>query len=101
MIPLSLLPGRARRRCLRLLRRVREQPYGTDCVRGEYHGALFRDAQRLHYAGLITAAASKPNWGRLLGDPRASKYPFRELTLFADEAEARKQYPNSIMPRKG
>lgn len=89
MISLSNLKGPARRRCMRIVRDIRTH-HGCLFVRGE---SAFRDAQRLHRAGLITAVASKWNWA-------GGRRPFRELALFLDEGEARKQY-RTILPRSG
>jgi hypothetical protein len=52
----------------------------------------FRDAERLHRAGLVTAVASKSNWIGIGGGKRA----FRELAVFATESEARARYGESF-----
>ena len=90
MTSLYNLKGDARRRCMRILREIRAH-HGCLFVRGE---SAFRDAQRLHRVGLITACVSKHNLWR--PGPR----PFRELALFLDESEARKRY-RTILPRSG
>ena len=87
--PLHSLKGPARRRCMKLLRRLRDpKRFGCIFVR---HEPEFREAERLHRAGLLTACASKWNW---MGGRR----PFRELALFVDESDARKQY-KTVLPR--
>lgn len=67
MTPLSKLSGPARRRCLRMARKVRSpSQFGCLFVRGE---DSFRDAERLHHAGLVTVVVSKWSWdaqGRLV-----------------------------------
>jgi hypothetical protein len=88
MTPYGLLKGPARRRCNRLLREVQE--HGCTWVRGE---DTFRDAERLHNAGLLVAAVSKYRWWG------GGKRPFRELALFASRAEAEARYGRSILPR--
>ena len=90
MISLFSLKGPARRRCMKMIREIKAS-HGCMFVRGE---DKYRDAERLHRAGLITAAGSKWNW---MGGRRR----FRELALFLDEGEARKQYPWTIMNRTG
>jgi len=86
MTPLGLLSGDARRRCMRLLRRIRAR--GVVWAR---RSSEFRDAERLHRAGLITAVVSKYN---LFGGPR----PYRELGLYPTEAAARRLY-RTVLPR--
>jgi hypothetical protein len=88
MTPFHALQGKARRRCLKLVRRIRARYL---FVRGE---ASFRDVERLHQARLVTAAASKWNWAGI------GTRPFKELAVFANEDEARKLYPESILPRR-
>jgi hypothetical protein len=76
---------------MRLLRKVRAEGYVF--VRGE---DSFRDVQRLHEAGLVTAAVSRHN---LFG--RKPRRPFRELAVFATVNAALDRYPtNCILPRK-
>lgn len=87
MLSLWEIPGRSRRRHWRLLRRVRAE--GWIYIRNWHE---FRIVERLHHAGLVTACVSK---GLFSSGP----YPFRELAVFADEAEARRQYP-SPLPRR-
>lgn len=76
------LPGEARRRCERLLARVRAR---TQYVRTRHE---IRDARRLADAGLICAAVSK---GRFIGA--------LELALFASETEARRRY-KVLLPQR-
>ena len=85
------LRGKARRRCLRFLAHVKSDWQPT-FVSSRHHAVEFRDAERLHRAGLLTASATKWNW---LGGSKP-----RELALFMDEDEARRRY-RGIMPRKG
>jgi hypothetical protein len=92
---LEQLKGPARRRCLRLLRRVHDpDSYGSIFIRSK-HPHAFRDAIRLHRAGLCTVAGSK--WGWLAKPP----VQFRELVLYASEADARKYHGATILPRTG
>ena len=91
MISLFNLNGSARRRCMRMLRNIRAH-HGCLFVRDE---ASFRDAERLHRAGLVTAAISKHNWWR------GGRRPFRELAIFLDEGAARREYPRTILNRRG
>lgn len=94
MIKYGALRGARLRRHRRLLLRVQRGHFGLGgpiYVRAE---AEFRMAERLHRAGLITAAVSRHNWFGF-GNPRR---PYRELALFARDAEARRQYP-CIMER--
>lgn len=86
MKPLAQLRGGARRRCMKLLRRVRTR--GCVWVRCE---SQYRDAERLHRVGLVTAVVSKWSWGN-------GSRPFRELALYPTEADARKMY-RTILPR--
>lgn len=88
MKTLSSLNGRQRRRHRRFLRHIVAR--GAVWVSSEPE---FRMAERLHSAGLVTAAASKKNW---LGKGRR---PFRELAVFASEDAARKMYPWTVMAR--
>lgn len=89
MKTLSKLNGRQRRRHRRFLRRITAR--GAVYVRREFE---FRMAERLHRAGLATAAASKANlFGAYTGRP------FRELAVFAREDEARRMYPWTVMSR--
>lgn len=81
------LHGRSLRAHRRLLRRV--QYCGPVYVDSEPE---FRMAERLHRAGLITAAVDRFN---LLGRSRRT---FKRLALFASETEARERY-GIIMPR--
>ena len=74
---------------MKLLRRVRAR--GCVWVRRECE---YRDAERLHHVGLITAVVSKYNH---LG---VGSRPFRELALYPTEADALKMY-RTILPRKG
>jgi hypothetical protein len=98
MLRFEELRPRQRRAHLRLLRKLeactkdyRAYRPAEIWVRGE---ASFRKAERLHRAGLLTAAPSK---GNFFGTGRR---PFRELALFLVEEEARKKYRH-IMPRSG
>jgi hypothetical protein len=83
MVRLPNLRGHARRRCMKLLRRVLSD-YQPVFVHRDECG--FRDAERLHRAGLVTAVMTKPNWGWIMGH---GGRPFRELALYARESEAR------------
>ena len=73
---------------MRLLAQV--QATGCVFVREQHE---FRDADRLHRTGMLTAVVAKWSWA-------GGKRPFRELALFASEPEARKRY-RRILPRKG
>lgn len=89
MIRYHDLRGQSRRRHRRLLAAVlrRRVMY----VRREHE---FRMAERLHRAGLVVACISKANlFGPFTGRP------FRELAVFATEAEATQQY-RRMLPRK-
>ncbi len=81
------LRGPRRRRHRRLLRDVQRSPHGV-YIR---HESEFRMAERLHRAGLVTACVSKFDW---LGGCR----PYRELAVFAVEAEALRHY-DRLLPR--
>ena len=85
------LRGRRLRTHQRLLRRIASRPMRVIYVRSNVE---FRMAERLHRAHLLTACISKWNW---LGPPNGR--PFRELTLFKSEADARQQY-GRILPRR-
>jgi hypothetical protein len=93
------LTGKQRRAHLRWLRRTTtgSKYWGIDDradythIRGEDN---FRYAERLHRAGLITAAVSK---GNMLG---IGSRPFRELAVFLDEAKAR-AICRTLMVRRG
>lgn len=88
MIPYSMLKGPARRRCDRLARKVRE--HGVAYV---YRESDFRDAERLHNAGIIVAAIGKYRFWP------GGKRPFRELALFPDRASAEECHPRTILPK--
>ena len=57
MLSLYQLSGPSRRRCMRIVRRVKTGE--IKFARGE---PFFRDVERLHRAGLITAAISRSSW---------------------------------------
>ena len=90
---LQELKGPARRRCMKLARLVRTQ--GVVYLRRDHE---FRDAFRLHLAGLVTAAVSKFD---LMGywERHGKSWAFKELALFPTEAEALKRY-ETILPRR-
>lgn len=93
------LRGKARRRCLRLLRSIDRFEQGPKEACAFFRGAdAFRDIERLHRAGLVTAAASKGNVFGMFGR-RKGKYPFKELAVFLDEGTARERYPWTVLPR--
>jgi hypothetical protein len=86
------LPGKARRRCARLLRRVLDAPYGVS-VDYAGHGPgvhpAERDARRLSDAGLLVAAVVKAGW-----------ISRRELCLFPTLEAAMRRYPSTVIPSK-
>lgn len=86
---LSALRGKQRRRCMRMFWKVMAS--GLEYVRRDHE---FRNARRLHDAGLVTVVGSKV---RMFGD---SPWAFRELGIFAEDAEARRMYPRTVMPRR-
>ena len=84
------LKGAARRRCHKLLARVREK--GVVFVSREHE---YRDAERLHQTGLVIACVSKKN---LIGRPTGR--PFKELALHATEDLAKRgDYARTMLPR--
>lgn len=65
--------------------------YAVLFIRGE---CSFRQIERLHKAGLVTACASKVNW---MGK---GNRPFRELAVYLTEQEALERYSKDvILPR--
>ena len=91
MLKLWQLKGKARRRCLALLRRLNsddlQEVASVSYPRKEWQ---FRDAERLHKSKLITACVSKWSVG---------SRPFKELALFVSESAARKS-SMYILPRR-
>jgi hypothetical protein len=88
------LSSRARKRHLRFIAKLHKRNefsgMGVLFIRGE---ASFRQIERLHKAGLVTACASKSNWSG------TGTRPFRELAVYLNEQEARQRYPWTVLPR--
>lgn len=72
-----------------MLRAVHADPNRVLYVRTEPE---FRMAERLHRAGLVTACVSK------FAFFDRGRRPYRELAVFAVEADARRQY-DRVLPR--
>jgi hypothetical protein len=95
------LPARQQRRHRKLLARIRAKKWiYFDYWKDNFHE--FRMALRLHDAGLVTACVEKVNLLRALGIVHDNPYWFREIAVFADEAEALRQYPKPVqaLPRR-
>ncbi len=89
MRKLAALTGKQRRRHLRLMRRVQR----TDGAVYVYHEHEFRVAERLHRAGLIACAPSRPNWDHGRRSRIGKRRSYRELACFASVDEALQRFP--------
>lgn len=87
------LQGSKRRRLAKRLRDIR-RGWGPGCYAYQREPCTFRDARRLHEAGLAVAVGSK-------GSLDGGGVP-REITLFRTREEALRQYPRTaLMQRRG
>lgn len=84
-LTLSTCPGHARRRAMRLHRRLDRWPGAVTFVRGR---AAERDARRLYEAGLVHVALSRDGW-----------VSGREWCLSRDHDALRRTYPYTTLPR--
>jgi hypothetical protein len=86
---LDELTGKQLRRHRRLLRRVQRADWAVYVC----HEHEFRLAERLHRAGLIACAPSRPNWDHGQRSRIGKRRSYRELACFRSVAEALQRFP--------